>query len=264
MHLKKTFARIITSMLAVTAASMAGAQGEFFDFNEAGKWDYAFYKTGPQIFRWEAAGGIDDTPWITNERPNNSIAGMLVLDRKFPGNQSEITLGIYFQWKGDAPASSTMDALTLGIGRSDDASERFVPSTLLSEDPNVATTQQLHIGIALTSEEDVVKIHGGEIVDQEKKFFAVPEGKSAQLVQGNWYYMEVEFRRALIDTGYDVTLRLYESDASGVKGAEMLSGTVTRYNAALINGDVQPFIAVRTVRYSNIVGIDNFSLTTTP
>lgn len=251
----KSLLAIVTIAFLYTAPLSEAA---LYDYNTAEQWD-DFYRPGAAIWSRATSGGIADTGWAVLASGNSTVPGFQLLNQKFSSDVDSFTLGVSFQWQSHAEhgvsTSGPNAALLLGIGRSGN-NENFVPR-FSGSDIGVESANMIAIGIGLTGTANVVRGTGGTLVNQERAFFNSGSSNTA-LVQGNWYAMEVVFEKGLIADSFDVTMNLYNSDNSGNRGGLLLSYTVNRANAALMDEEVNVFVGGFSQRYANISGVDNF------
>ncbi|HWL52748.1 MAG TPA: hypothetical protein VNQ90_09950 [Chthoniobacteraceae bacterium] len=254
---------LLTSALCATLGA-AALQAKVYNFNDATQWD-EFYRTGNNIWSNPGTGGLSNTPWAAIGSGNNSIPGMLVRSESFSATEETFTLGAYFFWSSAETglATGSNDVLWLGIGQSGDPEKAFLPRNNGSDALAPESAQELRLGLALVNgagNDNKVRPRGGGAIDGVRMSSFTDNNNTVTLTQDSWYYLELNFERAPISTGYTLTLNLYEATGTGSKGENILTYTTTQYNVALTTGELTPFVGSTSQRFSNVAGIDNLYL----
>lgn len=250
-------------MLGVLAMGSGISIGSGYDFNDEAQYTDAFYKAGlGTVLNYSASGGIGDSGWVTLGNPNNSIPGMLVANQKVSADGDSISLGVSFYWEGASGALGTghNDVIWVGIGKSGDPDIPFLPRNSGSDPLAIESAQELRIALRLPPKGD------GSTVDfrvsgskDQTRFWGGDNGSTVSLTEGEWYRLEATFSKAVISTGWDISVDLMEMSASGEKGDNIMSWTTpSQYNEALTSGDVNVLVGTRAQRFSNIKGFDDF------
>lgn len=257
---KHSFIALASSLLQFGSAFAAEA-AKTYDFNDPGQWTELRH-TGTGIWSNPSSGGLNDTPWAAIAAPNNSIPGFHVAPETVSTTQESLTLAVSFLWKTyDPPAPAQNNAVMLGIGKAATETATYIPiangSGVIEGD---ATGHQLQIGIG-TLDNGQIRLRGGGVRDKERFYFGNnSQAPTATLTDNQWYYMEVTITRGIINTTFDITLSLYEQSPTGTIGSLVLTGSYNQSVPGLLDTDVYAFVGGVSQRYSNVAGIDNFTI----
>lgn len=254
-------------MAAIALATMTStSQAVLIDFNDSGDLNTFFNATGnggafvvpaPNTEGLSGSGSISPSDFF--------VTGARVFNEGFAGNSSSFDISIYFQFDNPTGGAGFGAGFYIGFG----PTATYAPSL----GPSGAGDNHFLIGFqprTTTGSPSGTPITKYEMFLQEKDAGAVFNSPNstlaADLVLGNWYYLDINFSYDV--DGYDVNAQLFNSANDGTVGSALAGGSIVAndlVNTALsTDGDVYAFIGNSGGTSRGFANFDNFALIPEP
>lgn len=248
------------------AFSLTPSQAVLIDFNDSSDLNTFFNATGNAgAFEVPATNtiGLNNSGSI---RPNTSfsVTGARVFNEGFSGTTNEFQMSIYFNFDNPTSSASFGSGFYMGIG----------PSATYSPSLGNTAPNGDHILVGFQPRTTTGGSSGSPITKyalfiQEKENGAVLlpafSTLTSDLVQGNWYYLEMQFTYDV--DGYDLNAQLFDAASDGTVGSALAGGALSATDMdvpVLSGGDVYAFIGNSDGTGRGFAAFDNFAVVPEP
>lgn len=253
---------MVGAAFSFCAAGTAMAKSYSFDTIDSYN---SLLQTGSAVGSYSSTGGIGGSGSIVvaASTGNNLPKYFTEPDRLF--TNEPITLSLNFQWTPPTQAGTIGYAVVLGIGSNAGGNTLTPYVSPYTEATTGSQRDELYLGIR-TNGNVVDEIQGSQVyfLSGSVKGLAhsttYSAANSAFLQNNGWYSISATFAPLDNNSGFKLSLALYEVDAlTGSIGEQLLTGSVDILNPELLGSSVNSFFAVRSAAWGGVSHIDNFS-----